>query len=155
MAFSNLAAVYSLFCSDLLDCSPAIHQRHCFPLFGAVGWNWERLLGWCGSFFLHSHCSAQQRCARSICMHTIGGHFRWVTELMRHGTSIIHVYTRIHTMLERSIYSHIKMEAKDFHIQCDKELNLHQLILLILLEQRTKDLHLLSIYAQLQKKYRT
>lgn len=58
-----LPAVYSLFCSGVLDCSPAIHQRHCFPLFGAVSWNWERLLGWCGSFFLHSLCSAQQRCS--------------------------------------------------------------------------------------------
>lgn len=122
--------------------APAIHQRRCFPLFGAVSWNWERLLGWCGSFLLHSLCSAQQRCSQSICMHMIGGHFRWVTELMRRGTSIIHFYTRFHTTLELSIYSRIKMEAKDFHIQCDKELNLHPLILLILLEQRTKDLHL-------------
>lgn len=78
----NLPAVYSLFCSGVLDCSPAIHQRHCFPLFGAVSWNWERLLGRCGSFFLHSLCSARQRCSQSICMHMIGGHFRWVTELL-------------------------------------------------------------------------
>lgn len=61
---------------------------------------------------------------------------------MCHGTAIIHFYTRIRTTLELSIYSRIKMEAMDLHIQCDKELNLHQLILLILLEQRTKDLHL-------------
>lgn len=27
-------------------------SRRCFPLFGAVSWNWERLLGWYGSFFL-------------------------------------------------------------------------------------------------------
>lgn len=47
------------------------------------------------------------------------------------------------------------MEAKDFHIQCDKELNLHQLILLILLKQRTKELHLPYICVQLQEKYRT
>lgn len=114
--FFNLPAVYSLFCSGVLDCSPAIHQRHCFPLFGAVSCNWERLLGWCGSFFLHSLCSAQQRCSQSICMHMIGGHFRWVTELMRHGTAIIHFYTRFHTTPELSIYSRIKMEAKDFHI---------------------------------------
>lgn len=134
----NLPAVYSLFCSGVLDCSPAIHQRHCFPLFGAVSWNWERRLGRCGSFFLHSLCSAQQRCSQSICMHMIGGHFRWVTELERHSTSIIHFYTRIHRTMERSIYSHVKMEAKDFHIQCDKELNLHPLILLILLEPRKK-----------------
>lgn len=103
--------------------APAIHQRRCFPLFGAVSWNWERLLGWCGSFFLHSLCSAQQRCSQSICMHMIGGHFRWVTELMRHGTSIIHFYTRFHTTPQLSIYSRIKMEAKDFHLQSDKELN--------------------------------
>lgn len=70
---------------------------------------------------------------------------------MRHGASIIHFYTRFHTTLELSIYSRIEMEAKDFHIQCDKEPNLHQLILLILLEQRTKDLHLSYIYVQLQK----
>lgn len=28
--FFNLPAVYSLFCSSVLDCSPAIHQRHSF-----------------------------------------------------------------------------------------------------------------------------
>lgn len=132
----NPPAVYSLFCSGVLDCSPAIHQRRRFPLFGAVSWNWERRLGRRGSFFLHSLSSAQQRCSHSICMHMIGGHFRWVTELTRHATSIIHFSTRILRTLELSIYSHVKMEAKDFHIRCDKELNLHPLIRLILLEPR-------------------
>lgn len=142
----NPPAVYSLFCSGVLDCSPAIHQRHCFPLFGAVSWNWERRLGRRGSFFLHSLSSALQRCSHSICMHMIGGHFRWVTELTRHATSIIHFSTRILRTLELSIYSHVKMEAKDFYIQCDKEPNLHPLILLILLEPRNKDFHLPHIY---------
>lgn len=147
--FLTPPAVYSLFCSGVLDCSPAIHQRHCFPLFGAVSWNWERRLGRRGSFFLHSLSSARQRCSHSICMHMIGGHFRWVTELTRHATSIIHFSTRILRTLELSVYSHVKMEAKDFHIQCDKELNLHPLILLILLEPRNEDFHLPHIYVLL------
>lgn len=73
--FFNLPAVYSLFCSGVLDCSSHSSKA----LLSIIWCSQLKLRKAFGLVWLilppHSLCSAQQRCSQSICMHMIGGHF--------------------------------------------------------------------------------
>lgn len=95
-------------------------SRHCFPLFGAVSWNWGRLLGWYGSFFLAlTLCSRQQRCSKYFSPYALD---QWsldesVKLYMQCGSLMIFVSSDLVSQHAGIFHGyHIKTELKDFHI---------------------------------------
>lgn len=100
-------------------------SRHCFPLFGAVSWNWEKAFGvvWLILPPL-TLCSPQQRCSQyfSSCPGSV---------VIRRVSEIINATRFSNDLLSTPGFPtrcdfHIKTEAKDFHpINNDKALHLH------------------------------